>query len=125
MIRLGRSDVLLLVLLTLAWGFTWPVMKYGVRELPPLFFRTLCIAGALPILALVARASSVSLALPRTDWLDIVRLAVPNVVIWHMAVVVALTRLPAGRSAILGYTMPPMARGWMLAVPHGADQRGP
>jgi len=35
---LSRRDAVLLVLLTLAWGFTWPVMKYGVRELPPLFF---------------------------------------------------------------------------------------
>jgi drug/metabolite transporter (DMT)-like permease len=103
---LSRRDAVLLVLLTLAWGCTWPVMKYGVRELPPLFFRTLCIAGALPILALVARLNAVSLALPRSDWLDIVRLAVPNVVVWHVAVILALTLLPAGRSAILGYTMP-------------------
>jgi drug/metabolite transporter (DMT)-like permease len=103
---LSRRDAVLLLLLTLAWGFTWPVMKYGVRELPPLFFRTLCIAGALPILALVARATSVPLTVHRSDWRDIVILAVPNVVVWHMAVIVALTLLPAGRSAILGYTMP-------------------
>jgi drug/metabolite transporter (DMT)-like permease len=103
---LSRRDLVLLVLLTLAWGFTWPVMKYGVRDLPPLFFRTLCIAGALTILALVARLTSVSLKLPRSDWLDIATLAVPNVVIWHFAVILALTLLPAGRSAILGYTMP-------------------
>jgi drug/metabolite transporter (DMT)-like permease len=103
---LSRRDAVLLVLLTLAWGFTWPVMKYGVRELPPLFFRMLCIAGALPILALVAHLTKVSLALPRADWPGIVRLAVPNVVVWHLAVILALTMLPAGRSAILGYTMP-------------------
>ncbi len=103
---LSRRDAVLLVLLTLAWGITWPVMKYGVRELPPLFFRALCIVGALLILAAVARLTSVSLALARTDWLDIVRLAVPNVVVWHVAVILALTLLPAGRSAILGYTMP-------------------
>lgn len=106
MVSLSRRDAWLLVLLTLAWGFTWPVMKYGVRELPPLFFRTVCVGGALPILALVARLNRVSLALPRTDWLGIVRLAVPNVVIWHVTVILALTLLPAGRSAILGYTMP-------------------
>jgi drug/metabolite transporter (DMT)-like permease len=106
MVSLSRRDAVLLVLLTLAWGFTWPVMKYAVREFPPLFFRTLCVGGALPILALVARLNRVSLALPRTDWLGIVRLAVPNVVIWHVTVILALTLLPAGRSAILGYTMP-------------------
>ena len=104
--RLNRGDLILLILMTLAWGFNWPVMKYGVRELPPLYFRALCIAGALPILAIVAWVSSASLALPRTDWIDIARLAGPNVIVWHMAVIVALTMLPAGRSAILGYTMP-------------------
>lgn len=103
---LSRRDVVLLVLLTLAWGLTWPVMKYGVRELPPLYFRTLGIAGALMILAAVARMTSVSLALPRSDWIDIARLALPNVVVWHVCVILALTLLPAGRSAILGYTMP-------------------
>lgn len=103
---LTRRDLLLLALLTLSWGFTWPIMKLGVRELPPLFFRTLCVAGALMILALYARATQVSLELGQTDWLDIVYLAVPNVVVWHIAVILALTRLPAGRSAILGYTMP-------------------
>ena len=103
---LSRRDAVLLVLLTLSWGFTWPVMKYGVRELPPLFFRTLCTVGALLILALYARATGVRLALERADWLDVARLAVPNVVIWHIAVILALTLLPAGRSAILGYTMP-------------------
>jgi drug/metabolite transporter (DMT)-like permease len=103
---LSRRDTVLLVLLTLAWGFTWPVMKYGVREFPPLLFRTICIAGALMILAAVARLTSIPLALPRSDWLDIVKLAVPNVVVWHSAVILALTLLPAGRSAILGYTMP-------------------
>jgi len=103
---LTRRDALLLVLLTLAWGFNWPVMKFGVRELPPLFFRSLCIAGALVILALYARMVSIPLALPRGDWLGIARLAVPNMVVWHVTVVLALTMLPAGRSAILGYTMP-------------------
>jgi drug/metabolite transporter (DMT)-like permease len=53
-----------------------------------------------------ARVTAAPLALRRSDWPDVVRLAVPNVVIWHMAVIVALTLLPAGRSAILGYTMP-------------------
>ena len=106
MISLSRRDAVLLVLLTLSWGVTWPVMKYGVRDLPPLFFRALCAAGALLILWLVARLNGVSLQVQRSDWVGIVRLAVPNVVVWHVTVILALTLLPAGRSAILGYTMP-------------------
>jgi drug/metabolite transporter (DMT)-like permease len=36
----------------------------------------------------------------------VLRLAIPNAVVWHLLVVIALRMLPAGRSAILGYTMP-------------------
>jgi len=103
---LSRRDLALLVALTLAWGLTWPVMKMGVRELPPLFFRALSVGGGLAVLALYARLTGVPLRLRREDWSDLVVLAIPNVVIWQMAVIVALTLLPAGRGAILGYTMP-------------------
>ena len=47
MVRLSRRDLMLLALLTLFWGVNWPVMKFGVAELPPLYFRSLCIGGGL------------------------------------------------------------------------------
>ncbi len=104
--RLARHDLVLLLLLTLAWGLSWPVMKVGVQGLPPLFFRLLCIAGGLVVLAAYARVAGVPLRVPRADWGDVVRLAVPNVVVWHVLAIVAVSLLPAGRSALLGYTMP-------------------
>ncbi|HYM47824.1 MAG TPA: EamA family transporter, partial [Burkholderiaceae bacterium] len=55
-IRLSARDGALLVLLTLFWGVNWPVMKLGVAELPPLYFRTLCLAGGLVVIWLWARA---------------------------------------------------------------------
>jgi drug/metabolite transporter (DMT)-like permease len=94
------------VLLTLAWGVNWPIMKAGVQELPPLYFRALCIGGGLVVLWLYARAMGISLAVPRGAWPQLVWLSVPNLVIWHVLLVIALKMLPAGRSAILGYTMP-------------------
>lgn len=103
---LSRKDLVLLVALTLAWGLTWPVMKMGVRQLPPLFFRAISAAGGLALLVVYARATGVPLRLARADRVDIVRLAIPNVVIWQVAVILAMTLLPAGRGAILGYTMP-------------------
>ena len=33
-----------LVLLTLMWGLNWPIMKFSLRELPPLHFRALTMA---------------------------------------------------------------------------------
>ena len=103
---LSRRDAALLVLLTLAWGLTWPVMKLGVEALPPLFFRALSIGGGFVILAIYARLTSVRLAVAREDWPDVARLAIPNIILWQIAAIQALTMLPAGRSAMLGYTMP-------------------
>ncbi|HZF23067.1 MAG TPA: DMT family transporter, partial [Burkholderiales bacterium] len=100
------SIIALVVLLALGWGVNWPVMKLGVQQLPPIFFRAICIAGGLVVLWLYARVAGISLAVPRRAWRDVVRLALPNVIIWHLLVVVALKILPAGRAAILGYTMP-------------------
>ena len=42
----------LLVLLTLAWGLNWPVMKLGVADYPPLAFRALSIWLGVPVLGL-------------------------------------------------------------------------
>ncbi len=106
MLHLSTRDLVLLIALTLTWGFNWPVMKYGVQELAPLYFRTLCIAGGLAVLYAYARAARISLAVPRGGWLAIVKLAIPNAIIWHVLVIIAMKLLPAGRAAILGYTMP-------------------
>jgi drug/metabolite transporter (DMT)-like permease len=126
MTRLSKRDLVLLVLLTLFWGVNWPVMKFGVTGLPPLYFRAICIGGGLAVMALAARAMGVSLAVPRGAWPRIVKLSVPNLIVWHTLVVIALKMLPSGRAAILGYTMPvwavlagllffgerPLARHW-------------
>ena len=44
---LNRKDLILLALLTLSWGFNWPIMKIGVQDFPPLTFRTLGMLGGL------------------------------------------------------------------------------
>ena len=38
-----------LVLLTLAWGLNWPIMKMGVADYPPLTFRAISIACRPPM----------------------------------------------------------------------------
>lgn len=103
---LSRRDLILLICLTLAWGLNWPIMKIGVQDLAPLYYRVLCIAGGLVFLYLYARAAGIDMRVPSGAWPRIIKLAIPNVVIWHVLLVIALQLLPAGRSAILGYTMP-------------------
>ena len=106
MTTLSRKDWVLLALLTLCWGVNWPIMKMGVRDFPPLSFRTLSMLGGLPVIWMAARMQGVSLAIPRGRVLDIIKLAIPNMLVWHVLVILGVKMLSSGRAAILGYTMP-------------------
>jgi len=127
MVRLSRRDLVLLALLTIFWGVNWPVMKLGVADMPPLFFRAVCIGGGLVFIWAWARLTGVPLTVPKGAWPSIARLALPNVIIWHLLAIIAVKMLASGRAAILGYTMPvwavvfgllvfkekPLARHWL------------
>ncbi len=130
MVGLSRRTLVLLALLTLFWGINWPVMKFGVAAMPPLFFRVICIAGGLVVIWSWARATHVPLTVPAGAWPTIVKLAVPNMIVWHLLAIIAIKTLPSGRAAILGYTMPvwavvfglllfnerPLARHWFGVI---------
>ncbi|MFO1281885.1 MAG: DMT family transporter [Burkholderiales bacterium] len=92
--------------LALLWGCNWPILKLAIGEIPPLTFRmvTLVFAG-LGLLAL-ARASGDPIAIPRTWWPRLAVLAFFNITVWNGLVLFGLKELPAGRSVILGHTMP-------------------
>ena len=109
MTQLSRKDLVLLALLTLFWGLNWPVMKIGVREFPPLTFRTISMVGGLAVIWLAARAQSASLAIPAGARMTVIRLAIPNMLIWHSLIIIGVKLLSSGRAAILGYTMPAWA----------------
>lgn len=113
---LDRRNLALLVALTLAWGVNWPVMKIGVAHFPPLGFRLLCMAGGLIALGLALRAKGIPLAVPREAWGTVFKLALPNMVIWHLLAIGAVKMLSSGRAAILGYTMPIWAVVWGLLL---------
>ena len=109
MTQLSRKDLVLLALLTLFWGLNWPVMKIGVREFPPLTFRTISMVGGLAVIWLAARAQGASLAIPAGARMTVIRLAIPNMLIWHALIIIGVKLLSSGRAAILGYTMPAWA----------------
>lgn len=118
-----RRQFALLVVLTLIWGLNWPVMKLGISgwpqapaPYPPLTFRALSIALALPVLALGLRGLRVPLGIPRAHWAELLRLTTSNMLVWHLVMIVALQSLSSGRAAILGYTMPIFSALWGAAV---------
>jgi drug/metabolite transporter (DMT)-like permease len=109
-------QLLLLALLTLCWGFNWPVMKIGVSGYPPLAFRTLSMWIGLPILWLATRAFSVDLRIARRHWRALAILTLTNMLVWHVLAIEAVQSLSSGRAAILGYTMPIWSALWGYAL---------
>ena len=106
MTPMTRRQVLLLVALTLMWGCNWPVMKFSLREVPPLTFRALTMTGGVLLMAAWFALRGTSLALPRTQIVRVTALALPNIIGWHLASIIGLTQLAAGRAVILAFTMP-------------------
>ncbi|GAB2742327.1 EamA family transporter [Melaminivora jejuensis] len=104
--QLSRRQLIILVLLTLIWGFNWPVMKLGVMDIPPLTFRMLSFWLGLPFIGLVLLQRGESFAIPRTWWPRVLLLTVVNMIVWHALMILAIPLLSSGRAAILGYTMP-------------------
>ncbi len=103
-------------MLTLVWGFNWPVMKAGVTGFPPLAFRSLSMWLGLPVLWAGLRLRRVPLAIARRDWRELGLLTVTNMLVWHVLAVIAVQALSSGRAAILGYTMPIFSALWGVAL---------
>ncbi|MEO9100963.1 MAG: DMT family transporter [Burkholderiaceae bacterium] len=103
---LTRQQLGLLIALTLLWGINWPIMKAGITGFPPLTFRALSIWFGLPVLALGLIVMKVPFAVPRARWAELLWLTVGNLLVWQVLIILALTQLSSGRTAILGYTMP-------------------
>ena len=103
---LTRQQLILLLLLTLTWGFNWPIMKLGVSDFPPLTFRAISMWLGLPVLGLALWVMKVPVHIPRAHWRELFWLAVTNMFVWHAMIIVAVKSLSSGRAAILDYTMP-------------------
>lgn len=104
--RPSGRDLLLLVALTLMWGINWPMMKFSLRELSPLWFRAWTMSGGALLLLAFFTWRGVDLRVPREKWWPVAWLALPNILGWHGLSIMGLSGLPSGRAAILGFTMP-------------------
>ena len=103
---LSRQQLIILVLLTLVWGFNWPIMKLGVTGYPPLTFRAISIALGTPVLGIALLLMKIPFRVERKDWPALLWLAVTNMFVWHALIILSVSSLSSGRAAILGYTMP-------------------
>jgi drug/metabolite transporter (DMT)-like permease len=104
--RVSASGLFLVAILTLVWGCNWPVLKLGVTELAPLTFRGATLPFAAIGLLLAARLSGDSIRIPREHWGKVLALALFNIAAWNGLILFGVQQMPAGRSAILAFTMP-------------------
>jgi len=107
-----------LLVLTLVWGCNWPVLKLGVTDVAPLTFRALTLPFAALGMLAVSKLSGQSIRIPRPLWGKVLWLAFFNITGWNGLVLFGVQQLPAGRSAILAYTMPIWSVLFALALLH-------
>lgn len=110
--RFSKRQLFLLVFVTLLWGFNWPVLKLGVSGYPALSFRALSMVLCLPVLVTITLVLKMPLRVSRSDWPELARLTLTNMVVWHVLTILSIQTLSSGRAAILGYTMPIFSAVW-------------
>lgn len=116
----SRLGLLLLGLVTLGWGLNWPIMKIVLRDVPPLTFRAACLLGGGAGVLLLARLGGQPLAVERRHWHQLLLISATGVIGWNVFVIYGVALVPAGRAALIAYTMPIWAMSlsvWLLNEP--------
>lgn len=104
--ELNRADILLVALVTVSWGLTYPVTKFGIRDFPPLTFRALSLIIGIVFLAAFMIFRGQGIGLIRREIYPVFRSGFFNIALWQIGMVYGVLYLNSGRAAILGYTMP-------------------
>lgn len=101
---LPRSGLLALIALCAVWGYTWVMLKEGVRFADPWDYAVLrTVPGALLLFAIAAwRGESLRLRSPR----HVFMLGLWQTTAFNALVSLALVSGAAGKTAVLVYTMP-------------------
>lgn len=101
-----RQGVLLLLVVVLAWGLTWPVNKLVLESVPPLW--SVALRSAIAAVALFAFAIGRGrLAVPpRADLPVLLSITLLHMVGFTALSTWGLERVPTGRSVVLAYTTP-------------------
>jgi drug/metabolite transporter (DMT)-like permease len=103
---ISPRQLLALAGLTLMWGINWPMMKFSLRELTPMYFRALTMTGGALFLYTWYRARGLRMLPQGGEWKSVLAIGAPNMLAWHSLSILGVKELASGRAAILGFTMP-------------------
>jgi len=105
-VRGGHHHRVLLALLILSWGISWPVIKIGVATMPPIWYACFRYAiGASCLFAFLLVRREVAFP-PRTDWPLVAVSGVLQMAAYSALTALALTILPPGRASVLAFSTP-------------------
>ncbi len=104
--RLDVRGLALLLFAVVGWGSNWAPLKLLLQEVPPFTARAYAGLAAALFLAIMVRASGVSLRVPPGLWPRITLLALLNITAWMGLVSLALQWLDATEGVVITYTMP-------------------
>lgn len=98
---------LMLVVLCLIWGLTWPAMKIALYDMPPLTMRTLTAGfGGLTLLVICVLLRRSLRVRPGKDWAHVFAASLLNVVGFSLFTAFAQIAAATTRVAVLNYIMP-------------------
>ena len=101
-----REDIVLLIVVVLVWGLTWPVNKVILASLPPLWMAAVRSAIATLALFVIAIFRGRLVRPCRADVPVLLSITLLHMVGFVILSYVGLQLLPTGRSVVLAYTTP-------------------
>jgi drug/metabolite transporter (DMT)-like permease len=100
------AALVLLVVLSLVWGFHWVVVKIGLGYVPPFTYGAIRLATGLATAVVLLGAQRRLVVPPRSETWIILSVGVLQVAGGALIMNLALQVVAAGRSSVLQYTMP-------------------
>lgn len=90
----------------LAWGFSWPFMKLSLNYIPPIAMGSLRMFIGSIVLFCILSLLKIRLIPKRSDWSDIIIIALLQMTLFNLFVNLGLQRSEVSRSVILVFTTP-------------------
>ena len=104
--RLTATDYWLLLMVTFAWGFSFPIMKVAVSHYPTITYRTICLAIGVVFLGLQLLRQGELKGIARNEWWSLFKVVFVTMTLWQIGLIFGVKLLNGGRAAIIGYTFP-------------------
>jgi drug/metabolite transporter (DMT)-like permease len=103
---LPATGFALLAGLAIIWGVNWPVMKIVLSEVTVWWFRSAClIVGGVGLLT-ISGLTGATVRVPAGQIKPLLACAAFNIVGWQICSGYGVLLMPAGRAAIIAFTMP-------------------